>query len=58
MSTSEKKELDCVQRLIACRNDPEPEAHREADSALCDFLTALGYAHIVALWDNIGKWYE
>jgi hypothetical protein len=32
-------------------------AHSEADKVLCDLLTALGYADVVAEWEQVGKWY-
>jgi len=32
-------------------------AHHEADSVLCDLLTELGYAEVVAAYHNVDKWY-
>lgn len=32
-------------------------AHNEADAILCDLLTELGYADVVAEWEKIEKWY-
>jgi hypothetical protein len=33
-------------------------AHIHADQVLCDLLTALGYADVVAEYDEILKWYS
>lgn len=43
-------------REIAAMLDYEV-AHQMADTALCDLLTALGYAEVVAEWDKVSKWY-
>lgn len=32
-------------------------AHGEADGVLCELLSALGYADVVAEWNKIDKWY-
>lgn len=42
--------------LEADKNDTET-AHFKADEALCDFLTALGFEDVVAIYNKINKWY-
>lgn len=32
-------------------------SHSNADWILCELLTALGYADVVAEWEKVGKWY-
>ena len=40
------------------QSNPDPEkAHTNADDALCDFLTALGHADVVAEYEKVEKWY-
>ncbi len=43
-------------RELAKNGDYEA-AHGDADQVLCDLLTALGHADVVAAWDDVGKWY-
>ena len=41
----------------AQENDDTEAAHGEADDALCELLTALGYAEVVAAWEKVDRWY-
>ena len=36
--------------------DPESE-HAHADSILCELLTELGHAEVVAEYEKVRKWY-
>ncbi len=43
-------------KLKMQQTNPDPErAHIEADNALCDLLTALGFENIVKEYQKIGK---
>lgn len=33
------------------------EGHGRADDILCELLTTLGYADVVAAWQKVDKWY-
>lgn len=46
--------LQVIQAMYA--NDPEV-AHSHADEVLCDLLTLLGYADVVAEWRQMQRWY-
>ena len=51
-----KKEV--IAKLIECQNNGDTEmAHGNADDLLCEFLTALGYADVVAEYDKVDKWF-
>ncbi len=43
-------------RAIALDDDTEG-AHVDADGVLCDLLSHLGCADVVAEYQKIGKWY-
>lgn len=49
---------DAIQQLkdLQIGGDIEME-HCEADAILCKFLTALGFADVVAEWEKVDKWY-
>jgi len=48
-----------IEKLKKAQNGEDTECdHGEADQVLCDFLTALGYADVVAEYDKVGKWYS
>jgi hypothetical protein len=47
-----------IQKLKECQASGDTEAaHCDADDVLCELLTSLGYADVVAEWQNIYKWY-
>jgi hypothetical protein len=47
-----------IAELKDCQTVGDTEvAHSNADKVLCQFLTALGYADVVAEWENVDKWY-
>lgn len=47
-----------IEKLKAEQGDGDTEAaHGNADDILCEFLTALGYADVVAEWHKVDKWY-
>lgn len=51
------KELT-IKLLKECqKSDDQEMAHIDADSILCNFLTELGYADVVAEYEKICKWY-
>lgn len=54
--TEIKKEV--IAKLIECQNNHNTEtAHINADDLLCEFLTALGYADVVAEYNEVSKWF-
>ncbi|UXT11281.1 hypothetical protein [Agrobacterium tumefaciens] len=60
MTTTEQereaeKALDKIKQAQDC-GDTE-QAHHMADGALCDFVSALGYAGLVEEWKRVSKWY-
>ncbi len=61
MKTSLKAEAEvCLHTLeaILARKDDDPERdHREADEALCAFITSLGHRKIVNTYNEINKWF-
>jgi hypothetical protein len=42
-----------IQMLRALQEKEDKAAHEKADTILCDFLTALGYADVVAEYDKV-----
>lgn len=51
-------EADVLLRLRDAQKDLGMEdAHKEADDALCDLLTALGYENVVNEYRKIDKWF-
>lgn len=38
-------------------SDNYGEAHGDADDALCELLTILGYGQVVVAYDEVGKYY-
>lgn len=47
-----------IEKLKAEQTSGDYEiTHSNADQVLCDLLTALGYADVVAEWEKVGKWY-
>lgn len=45
-------------REISRSEDRDPEAeHTAADQVLCDLLTAMGFADVVAEYEKIHKYY-
>ena len=52
---------EILKRLEAARivseNDDPDQAHRNADEALCDLLTSLGYEDVVEAFNKVEKWY-
>ncbi len=49
---------DAIALLKEQQNNGDKEiAHIEADKILCNLLVSLGYADVVAEWNEIGKWY-
>ena len=40
------------------KNDDTEMAHIKADDLLCAFLTALGYADVVAEYEKVNKWFS
>lgn len=47
-----------IEELKKAQNMRDPEvAHTTADNVLCDLLTALGHADVVAEFEKIDKWY-
>ena len=48
--------LELLTKAVQCNGDPEM-AHGMADTALCEFLIGLGFADVVALYDEVAKWY-
>lgn len=47
-----------IAKLKEAQNGGDTECdHCTADEVLCDFLTALGYADVVAEYDKVEKWY-
>ena len=45
-------------RRAMAREEGDPETqHMEADGFLCKVLTDLGYAELVAEFEELGKWY-
>lgn len=38
-------------------NSDAEAAHGNADDVLCELLTALGYADVVAEWEKVEKWF-
>lgn len=58
MSDAEKlrqRALDVMR--AAQRSDDTERAHANADDGLCELLTALGYADVVAEYAKVEKWY-
>ena len=50
---------EAIKRLKEQQDNEDYEsAHAIADDTLCDFLTALGYADVVAEYEEVGKWYS
>lgn len=55
---SEMTREEAIERLRSWQGDQDKEAaHSDADRVLCELLTALGYADVVAEWQKIDKWY-
>lgn len=49
---------EAIDRLRELQKSGDTElAHGDADSVLCDFLTILGYEHVVHEYNLIDKWY-
>ena len=52
---------DCISRIkliaISARGDPEM-FHIKADQLLCEILTDLGYGDVVAIFNDMEKWYS
>jgi hypothetical protein len=49
---------EVIEKLVVCQHNGDTEiAHSEADDILCDFLTALGYADVVAEYMKVDKWF-
>jgi len=47
-----------LEKLRQAQGEPDCEmAHEDADLALCEMLTALGYDEVVAAWKRVDKWY-
>jgi hypothetical protein len=50
--------MKAIARLKELQRDGDIErAHGDADKVLCELLTTLGYADVVAEWDEVPKWY-
>jgi len=48
---------EAIAKLKECDKFDTEIAHVQADDILCEFLTSLGYADVVAEWMQIDKWY-
>lgn len=49
---------EAIARLIIEQNNLDLEmAHYNADKAICDLLSCLGYDDVVKEWEKVGKWY-
>jgi len=49
---------EVIAKLVECQHNGDIEiAHGEADDLLCDFLTTLGYADVVAEYRKVAKWF-
>lgn len=47
-----------ITKLQALQTAGDTEAaHGDADNVLCELLTTLGYADVVAEWQKVDKWY-
>jgi|TARA_R110000803_G_scaffold110244_1_gene178632 hypothetical protein len=47
-----------LQRLKECAADDDTEmAHVAADTALCEFLIALGHEDVVDAYNDVDKWF-
>jgi hypothetical protein len=58
MGDIEKKVAEVIELLKSAQQSDDTErAHAEADDALCDLLSELGYAHVVAEFAKVRKWY-
>lgn len=53
-----REEAITALRIEANPNNWDIEkTHSEADKILCELLTDLGYADVVAEWEKVEKWY-
>ncbi len=49
---------EAIAKLKALQGRGDTEAqHGDADEVLCDLLKTLGYADVVAEWEEVPKWY-
>lgn len=47
-----------IEALKQVQKNTDPEsAHPKADEVLCDLLNSLGYADVVAEYENVRRWY-
>ena len=47
-----------IRQLQECQNNRDIEqAHYDADDILCDLLTSLGFADVVAEYEKVDKWF-
>ena len=42
-----------IAKLKALQQTPAEDGHEQADTILCEFLLALGYADVVAEYDKV-----
>lgn len=58
MTTTEQERERVIAALKELQGNLDTEmAHYDADKALCDLLSALGYADVVKEWERVDKWY-
>ena len=57
MTINKKLSNNALKQLIDADKLDIESAHCDADQALCDLLTELGYHEVVAAYLKIEKWY-